>query len=58
MPLIADPSGGNARASRGERAFPTTGFYAADATLAFSHVGGYATQAKLVDDIKRYAIDG
>ena len=57
-PHFADPSGGIARVFRGGRAFPTTVFYAADGTLAFTHVGGYPTQAKLDDDIKRYALDG
>jgi len=57
-PHFADPGGDVARVFRGGRAFPTTAFYAADRTLAFTRLGGYATEAKPDADIKRYALDG
>lgn len=54
-PHFADPDGDIARVFRGGRAFPTTAFYAADGALAFTRLGGYATEAKLDADIRRYA---
>ena len=57
-PHFADPDGSVARVFRGGRAFPTTAFYAATGKLAFTHVGSYATQAKLAQDIRRYALNG
>lgn len=57
-PQFSDPAGDVARIFRGGRAFPTTAFYAADGKLAFTHLGGYATEAKLNEDIERYALDG
>lgn len=58
FPHFADPDGDIARVFRGGRAFPTTAFYAADGKLVYTHVGGYATEAKLDADIRRYALDG
>ena len=57
-PHFADPEGNVARVFRGGRAFPTTAYYGADGDLVFTHVGGYATNAKLEEDIRRYALDG
>ena len=58
FPHFADPDGSVARVFRGGRAFPTTAYYAADGSLVFTHVGGYASEAKLDEDIRRYALDG
>jgi cytochrome c biogenesis protein CcmG, thiol:disulfide interchange protein DsbE len=46
------------RVFRGGRAWPTTAFYGADGALAFAHIGAYATQQKLDDDIRRYGLHG
>lgn len=58
FPHFADPDGEIARVFRGGRAFPTTAFYAADGKLMFTHAGSYASDAKLDEDITRYALDG
>lgn len=47
-----------ARLFGGGRAWPTTAFYDAEGKLAYTHLGGYASQAKLDEDIRRYAFDG
>lgn len=47
-----------ARVFRGGQSWPTTAFYAASGKLAFTHIGSYATQAKLDADIRRYALHG
>lgn len=57
-PHFFDPDGKVARAFRGGRAFPTTAYYNEAGKLVFTHVGGYAAQAKLDEDIKRYALNG
>jgi len=57
-PHFADPGGDIARVFRGGRAFPTTAYYSADGTLAYTHIGGYATRDELDDDITRYALSG
>ncbi|MDQ3676698.1 MAG: hypothetical protein M3401_07845 [Actinomycetota bacterium] len=43
---------------RGGRVFPTTVFHAASGKLVFTHAGGYASEAELHEDIRRYALDG
>jgi len=58
FPHFADPDGKVARVLRGGRAFPTTAYYAANGKLVFTHAGGYATEAKLDEDIGRYAVGG
>jgi len=58
FPHFADPDGDVARVFRGGRAFPTTAYYAADGKLVFTHAGSYATEGKLDEDIRRYALDG
>ncbi len=58
FPHFADPDRDVARVFRGGRAFPTTAFYAANGDLVFTHAGVYASQAKLDEDIRRYALDG
>ena len=47
-----------ARVFRGGRSWPTTAFYNAKGVLVFTHQGAYATEAKLAEDIRRYALDG
>jgi cytochrome c biogenesis protein CcmG, thiol:disulfide interchange protein DsbE len=37
------------------QAFPATAFYDSKGELAFVHQGSYATEAKLAEDIERYA---
>jgi cytochrome c biogenesis protein CcmG, thiol:disulfide interchange protein DsbE len=57
-PHFYDEDASVARVFRGGRAWPTTAFYASTGKLAFTHVGAYATQAKLDEDIRRYALHG
>jgi cytochrome c biogenesis protein CcmG, thiol:disulfide interchange protein DsbE len=57
-PHFYDEDASVARVFRGGRAWPTTAFYGADGTLAYTHIGAYATQQKLDDDIRRYALHG
>jgi len=47
-----------ARLFGGGRAWPTTAFYSAPGKLAFTHIGSYATEAKLDADIVKYALHG
>ena len=58
FPHYFDPEGSVARVFRGGRAFPTTAFYDAAGRLVNTHSGAYASEAKLDDDIRRYALDG
>lgn len=58
FPHYFDPKGEVARVFRGGRAFPTTAFYDAAGELAFTHLGAYPNEAKLEEDIRRYALDG
>jgi len=55
-PHYFDPDGSIARVFRGGRAFPTTVYYDASGKLVYTHIGGYATEAELEDDIRRYAL--
>jgi len=57
-PHYFDPDGSVARVFRGGRAFPTTAFYDASGDLSYTHIGGYASEAKLQEEIERYAADG
>ena len=57
-PHYFDPDASVARVFRGGRAFPTTAFYAASGRLVYTHVGAYASEAKLAGEIQRYAVDG
>jgi cytochrome c biogenesis protein CcmG, thiol:disulfide interchange protein DsbE len=50
-----DPELEVAASFNGVQAFPTTAFYDAKGDLAFVHQGGYASEAKLAEDIDRYA---
>lgn len=55
-PQFYDKDASIARLFRGGRAWPTTAFYDADGTLVFTHAGAYANEAKLDEDIRRYAL--
>jgi len=54
-PSYADPEGEIARVIEASLAFPTTVFYDARGRLTFVHQGAYPSQAKLREDIRRYA---
>jgi len=57
-PHYFDPDGEVARVFRGGRAFPTTAFYDPAGKLVYTHIGGYASEAKLAEEVRRYALDG
>lgn len=57
-PHFYDEDASIARTFGGGRAWPTTAFFAADGKLAYTHIGAYATEAKLNQDINRYALRG
>jgi cytochrome c biogenesis protein CcmG/thiol:disulfide interchange protein DsbE len=57
-PHYFDPDGSVARVFRGGRAFPTTAFYDASGKLSYTHIGGYASEAQLQEEIRRYATGG
>jgi thiol-disulfide isomerase/thioredoxin len=57
-PSFFDESADAARVFKGGAAWPTTAFYDAAGKLAFTHIGAYATEAKLDQDIRRYALGG
>jgi cytochrome c biogenesis protein CcmG/thiol:disulfide interchange protein DsbE len=50
-----DPDLEVAAAFNAVQAFPSTAFYDSEGELAFVHQGGYASEAKLAEDIDRYA---
>lgn len=58
FPHYFDEDAEVARTFGGGRAWPTTAFYSADGKLSFVHQGAYATEAKLEEDVRRYALDG
>lgn len=53
-PHYEDPDSEVAAVFKGVQAFPSTAFYDADGELVYLKQGGYATEAKLVEDIERY----
>jgi thiol-disulfide isomerase/thioredoxin len=55
-PSYFDLNASVARTFRGGLAWPTTAFYDARGRLTKTHPGAYATQAKLDEDIRRYAL--
>ena len=55
-PSFSDPDASVARVFGGGRAWPTTAFYDARGKLAKTHFGAYATQAKLDEDIRKWAL--
>jgi cytochrome c biogenesis protein CcmG, thiol:disulfide interchange protein DsbE len=54
-PSYSDPGQKVAKVFGATLAFPTTAFYRASGRLSFVHQGAYATEAKLREDIARYA---
>ncbi len=54
-PSYSDPEGLIARVIEASLAFPTTVFYDAHGRLTFVHQGAYPSEAKLRQDIRRYA---
>jgi cytochrome c biogenesis protein CcmG/thiol:disulfide interchange protein DsbE len=50
-----DPKQDIAASFNGVQGFPVTAFYGADGEREFVHFGGYASEAKLAEDIDRYA---
>ena len=56
FPHYFDKDASIARLFRGGRAWPTTAFYDRDGTLDFTHQGAYASEARLQQDIARYAL--
>ncbi|MFL5820934.1 MAG: TlpA family protein disulfide reductase [Solirubrobacteraceae bacterium] len=57
-PHYFDPSTAISREFRGGFAWPTTAFYDAGGRLTETHAGGYASQASLERDIRRFAAHG
>lgn len=58
FPHYFDDDAAVARVFGGGRAWPTTAFYTPDGKLSFFHQGAYATEAKLEEDLRRYALGG
>jgi thiol-disulfide isomerase/thioredoxin len=54
-PSYKDPSLNVAASFHGAGPFPSTAFYDRKGKLAYHRQGGYATEAKLAEDIERYA---
>jgi cytochrome c biogenesis protein CcmG/thiol:disulfide interchange protein DsbE len=46
------------RVFRGGRAFPTTAYYNAAGELVYTHAGALPSEAKLDEEIRKYALDG
>lgn len=57
-PHLEDPDAAIARTFGGGRAWPTTAFYDERGRVSFVHQGAYATEARLAEDIRRYALRG
>jgi cytochrome c biogenesis protein CcmG/thiol:disulfide interchange protein DsbE len=57
-PHYFDPSTAISREFKGGFAWPTTAFYDATGKLTATHAGGYASQARLEGDIRRFATHG
>lgn len=55
FPSYEDPDQRVAQVFKGHLAFPTTAFYDREGELAFVKQGGYASEARLREDIERYA---
>ena len=56
FPHFYDKDASIARLFGGGRAWPTTAFYDASGRLAFTHIGAYASQAKLEEESREYAL--
>lgn len=50
-----DPKQEIAASFNGVQGFPVTAFYGADGEREYVHIGGYASEARLAEDIERYA---
>lgn len=57
-PHLEDPDAAIARSFGGGRAWPTTAFYDERGRVSFVHQGAYANEARLAEDIMRYALRG
>jgi cytochrome c biogenesis protein CcmG/thiol:disulfide interchange protein DsbE len=55
-PSYSDPGQKVAKVFGATLAFPTTAFYRASGRLSYVHQGAYASEAKLREDIARYAL--
>jgi cytochrome c biogenesis protein CcmG, thiol:disulfide interchange protein DsbE len=55
FPSYEDPDQEVAQVFKGHVAFPATAFYDRGGRLTFLHQGGYASEARLREDIQRYA---
>jgi thiol-disulfide isomerase/thioredoxin len=55
FPSYEDPDQKVARVFNGQLAFPATAFYDREGELAYLKQGGYASEARLREDIERYA---
>jgi cytochrome c biogenesis protein CcmG/thiol:disulfide interchange protein DsbE len=58
FPSFYDPSIQVAREFKGGLAWPTTAFYDRAGKVVNTHAGAYASQAKLEEDIRQYALRG
>ena len=58
FPHYEDPDGDVNRVFRGGRGFPTTAFYDRSGELQSTHVGAYASESTLDQDIRAQAIAG
>jgi cytochrome c biogenesis protein CcmG/thiol:disulfide interchange protein DsbE len=58
FPHYYDKDAAVARLFGGGRAWPSSAFYDAEGELAKTHLGAYASEAKLEEDIRRYALRG
>jgi len=58
FPHYFDPDVEIARRFGGGRAWPTTAYYDVEGELVETHLGAFATQAKLEEGIRRYALRG
>ena len=56
FPHFYDKDGEIARVFRGGRAWPTTAYYDASGKLVYTHAGSYASEAKLEEHVRRYAL--
>lgn len=55
-PSFEDPDEDIARSAGAPAGYPITLFYDADGKIVYRHQGGYATEAKLQEEIDRYAL--
>jgi thiol-disulfide isomerase/thioredoxin len=55
FPSYEDPDQKVAKVFNGHVSFPTTAYYTRTGKLEFIHQGGYASEARLREDIARYA---